>query len=252
VTAGRKRDRLLAAIATAAALGATGYACGGSEAKPKAAADEKKVKGLAKDDSSRCDHKGRADREVVESAGPGAEQPNVRRVFAIIGEGEDRRRILLCREVDTNLDGIKDVVRTYNDKGDVLNELSDANFDGKIDTWASFSRGRVSKVQLDNDGDGSPDETRFYVAGKLNRVQRDTNRDGKPDVWEIYDEGHLQRMGVDLDHDGHVDRWDRDEVAMRALAEKEREDEEKEAAEEERKKRDGGGVTDARVSARNR
>jgi hypothetical protein len=243
---------VLAALALSAALAASGYACGGSEAKPKGAGDEKNIKGLAKDDSSRCDHKGRADREVVESAGPGAEKPNVRRVFAIVGEGEDRRRILLCREVDTNLDGVKDVVRTYNDKGDVMNELSDANFDGKIDTWASFSRGRVSKVQLDNDGDGSPDETRFYVAGKLNRVQRDTNRDGRPDVWEIYDEGHLQRMGVDLDHDGHVDRWDRDEVAMQALAAKEREDEEKEAAEEERKKRDGGAVTDARVSARNR
>jgi hypothetical protein len=245
------RDRIAAAVASVLAAGAATYACGGSESKPKASGSAREVSGIQTDDRSRCDFKGRGDREVAESSGPGAEKPNIRRVFAIVGEGEDRRRILLCREVDTNLDGAKDVVRTYNDKGDVLNELSDTNFDGKIDTWTSFARGRVAKVQLDNDHDGSPDETRFYVGGKLSRLQRDTNRDGKPDVWEIYDEGHLQRMGVDLDFDGHVDRWDRDEVAMRALAEKEREEDEKAAAEEERK-RDAGGVTDARVSARHR
>jgi hypothetical protein len=58
-------------------------------------------------------------------------------------------------------------------------------------------------------------------------VQRDSNHDSKPDVWEIYDEGHLQRMGVDLDFDGHVDRWDRDEIAARAVAEKEAAEEKK-------------------------
>jgi hypothetical protein len=194
---------------------------------------------------------GRTDREVVESRGPGAELPNVRRVFGVIGEGEDRRRILLCREIDTNLDGKKDVVRRYNEKNEAVEEQADSDYDGKIDTWIRFARGRMAKVEFDGNRDGRPDETRYYIRGDLSRVQRDTNQDGKPDVWEIYAKGQLERMGVDLDHDGHVDRWDRDEVARRLADIKEREEEEKREREEAAKKaaeQDGG----AYVSPRNR
>jgi hypothetical protein len=238
------------------------YGCGGSEAggrgAPKIGGE---MKGIEADDRSRCDYKGRSDREISETAAFGAIQPNVRRVFAIIGEGDDRRRILLCREIDTNLDGRKDVVRTYTDKGEALNELADADYDGSIDTWVTFARGRINRVQTDLNHDGRPDQTRFYVGGKLSRAQRDTNHDGKPDVWEIYDQGSLQRMGVDLDFDGHVDRWDRDEVAMHAAAEREREEMEHEEAQKKKEREEeqesldggsGGAVTDARVSARNR
>jgi hypothetical protein len=253
----RSSQKLYLAAITIAAAGLSAWACGGSEQSARTAQATGTVKGIEADDRSRCDFKGRADREVAETAGPGAIQPNIRRVYAIVGDGEDRRKVLLCREVDTNLDGQKDVVRTYTDKGEALNELADTNYDGQIDTWVTFARGRIAKWQSDQNKDGRPDESRFYVSGKLARAQRDTNNDGKPDVWEIYDEGRLQRMGVDLDHDGHVDRWDRDEAVMRAMAEQERQDLEREEAE--RRKREaelgdagGGAVTDARVSARKR
>jgi hypothetical protein len=210
-------------------------ACGGggtqSSTEPATAAGAKAA--AVKDDQSRCDFKGRSDREVVESSGPGALVPNVRRVFGILGEGDDRRRVLFCREIDTNLDGLKDVVRTYNDKGDAVDEQADTNYDDKIDTWIRFSGGRIAKVEFDRNGDGKPDETRYYVKGKISRVQRDTNFDGKPDVWEVYDDGQLERIGVDLDFDGHVDRWDRDEVAHRLAEEKDRK--EAEAAEAKQK-----------------
>ena len=211
-----------------------GYiACGGSEPVVQSPADQKQVTGLSKDDQSKCEFKARPDREVKETAGPGSLVPNIRRVYAILGTGEDRRRILLCREVDTNLDGTKDVFRTYNEKGDKLNELSDSDYDGRIDTWVTFSGGRIAKVEVDKLGIGKPTEWRFYVGGALSRVQRDTNKDGKADVWEVYARGKLQRMGVDLDGDGRVDRWDRDEVSARA----EQEAEEREAAEEEKKQK---------------
>jgi hypothetical protein len=120
-------------------------ACGASGGKAtEAKLSDKPVAGVAADDASRCDYKGRADREVQEVRGPGARQPNIRRVFSIVGEGEDRKKILLCREVDTNLDGVKDVMRTYTDKGEPLNELADTNFDGKVDTWITFARGRIA------------------------------------------------------------------------------------------------------------
>ena len=196
-------------------------ACGGSGSNAKTgAALQGDVTGVAADDRSRCDFKGRADREVVESIGPGAKNANIRRVYGVVGEGEDRHRVLMCREVDTNLDGVKDVVRTYTDKGDALNEVADTNFDGKMDTWITFAKGRVSKLREDHNADGQDDETRFYVAGQLSRAQIDTNYDGKPDVWEIYDDGKLERRGVDLDFDGHVDRWDRDEIALREIEQK--------------------------------
>ncbi|HEY6725481.1 MAG TPA: hypothetical protein VI197_15705 [Polyangiaceae bacterium] len=183
------------------------------------------VTGISQDDQSKCEYKARPDREVRETTGPGSFTPNIRRVYAILGTGEERRRILLCREVDTNLDGTKDVVRTYNDKGEKLNELSDSDFDGKIDTWVTFSGGHIAKIELDKRASGKPTEWRFYVGGKLSRVQRDTNKDGKPDVWEVYAKGTLQRMGVDLDGDGRVDRWDRDEVLARAEQDEEESEE---------------------------
>lgn len=246
--------RLAGALALASALASVGCGgAGGSQAQPELS--DKQVGGVAADDASRCDYKGRADREVQEVRGAGSKQANIRRVFSIVGEGEDRRKILLCREVDTNLDGVKDVIRTYTDKGEPLNELADTNFDGKIDTWITFTRGRISKVQLDKSGRGQPEETKFYVGGKLARAQRDTNGDGKPDQWEIYDEGRLQRLGVDLDFDGRVDRWDRDELALRDIETKEKADEQKARELEEQKRREAeasGKPVEGHVSPRDR
>lgn len=187
------------------------------------------------DDRSMCDYKGKADREASETAGPGSIQPNVRRVYALAGLGEDRQKILVCREIDTNFDGVKDVVRHYNDRGESLREEADSNFDGRLDTWITFAKGHLAEVKLDNDRDGNPDEWKYYSSGKLARVKRDTNRDGKPDVWEIYREGHLERMGVDVDGDERVDRWDHDNEQRRKLEQSERKKEEEAAAAAEKK-----------------
>jgi hypothetical protein len=183
------------------------------------------------DDRSLCDWRNRKDREASETAGPGSITPNVRRVWQVAGVGEDRRKVLVCREIDTNFDGIKDVVRRYTDTGETLHEEADSNYDGRLDTWITFARGRLAEVRTDADGDGKPDEWKFYSSGKLARVRRDTNRDGKPDVWEIYQDGKLERMGVDLDADERVDRWDHDNELRRRLDEAERKKEEQAAAE---------------------
>jgi hypothetical protein len=187
--------------------------CSASQSAEARSAQAGKRDDPARGDGARCEFKGRVDREVSESVGTGALQPSIRRVFRIVGEGEQRRRILICREVDTNLDGVKDLVRRYNEQGEAVEEQADSNYDGRLDTWIRFSKGRIAQVDIDLNGDDSPDETRYYVHGKLSRVQRDTNHDGKPDIWEIYAAGHLERMGVDVDHDGRVDRWNRDEVS---------------------------------------
>jgi hypothetical protein len=198
-------------------------ACGGGSSQPQAAGPTD-TRALAADggaDQSRCDYKGRADREAVETAGPGAVQPNVRRVYQLVGTGENMHRVLVCREIDTNFDGVKDIVRVYNEKGESLREEADANYDGRIDTWLSFSAGRIAKEELDSDFDGNPDVWKYYVGGQLSRIQRDTNHDAKPDRWEFYANGKLERMGLDLDFDGDVDRWDHDELERLAQEAKE-------------------------------
>jgi hypothetical protein len=162
------------------------------------------------DDRSMCPYKGQKDVEVTETAGPGAVQPNVRRVYRVFGEGTDRRRIPTCREIDTNLDGYKDVVRLFNDEGQVKKEMADVNYDGKLDTWTLYAQGRVAEVHIDRNHDGAPDEWKIYNEGKLTRARRDTDFNKKPDVWEMYSQGRLERMGVDLDGDERVDRWDHD------------------------------------------
>lgn len=168
------------------------------------------------DDRGRCEWKGMPDREVSEATAAGSLVPNIRRVYQSVGPAGNQRRVLICREVDTNLDGIKDVMRTFNEKGEAVREEADTNHDGKIDSWITFSGGRVAKQVLDLNADGRPDRWKYYLDGKLSRVQRDTNGDGEPDVWEIYGRAGLDRIGLDLDFDGRVDRWDRDEMARAA------------------------------------
>lgn len=172
-------------------------------------------------DNSLCDFKGKKDVEVSETAGPGAMQPNVRRVWKLRGTGSDSRKVLACREADTNLDGLKDVVRFYTDDGQSKEERADTNYDAKIDTWNIFSRGRLAEVRLDTNFDGEPDEWKVYIEGKLSRVKRDANFDKKPDHWEMYRNGRLERIGVDFDGDERVDRWDRDTEWLKKLAQTE-------------------------------
>ena len=192
--------------------------CGGS--KPAASGSEVALQGRRAEEAARCEFEGRKDRDVQESSAPGSIVPNVRRVFGYIGEGEDRRRILLCREVDTNFDGVKDLVRVYGDVGQKLSEQADSDYDGKVDTWITFGKTKPAKIEIDADGDGKVEQVRYYVAGSISRIQRDTNADGKSDVFEIYKNGRLDRMGIDANFDGQVDRWDRDEVNARLQEEK--------------------------------
>lgn len=240
-SAGVRRILVFGCFGVAGALAACGGrpANSGGQAAVRERGRATNASKEATDDHTKCDYKGRDDREVSETAGPGTVLPNVRKVYQVFGVGEDRRKVLVCREVDTNLDGIKDVVRTFTDKGEALSEQADSNFDGKIDTWITFAGGRISKVSLDLDGDGQPEIWKFYVAGQLSRIQRDTNKDGKPDVWEFYNHGRLERMGIDLDGDGSVDRWDHDEVARRAV----------EAAEKAEERSAGGARVDPSGSA---
>src|ERR1700722_9181709 len=159
-------------VFSAAALAAlcSALACGGGSTP--APASSKVAVGGAKDqskwpadDRSMCDWRTHPELEVAETAGPGAIKPNVRRVYKDIGEGENRHKVLICREIDTNLDGVKDVVRMFNAKGEANKENADTNYDGKLDSWATFVNGRMSEEDTDTNFDGAIDLWKYYTEG---------------------------------------------------------------------------------------
>src|SRR5579862_158674 len=168
-------------FASAVAVGAA-VACGGGTPPPTTATTtpggSKDPAKWPADDRTMCDWKNKPELEVSETAGPGAFKPNVRRVYRIFGEAETRHKTLICREIDTNLDGIKDVVRTFNAKGEALKENADTNYDGKLDVWGTFVSGRMSEEDVDTNFDGAPDVWKYYVDGRLSRIKRDRNFDG--------------------------------------------------------------------------
>ncbi|AKT39944.1 hypothetical protein [Chondromyces crocatus] len=191
--------------------------CGSTVTNGPAEPSETKKKPLQSiaNDRSMCAQPCPGECEVTEAASPGAPHLNIRRVFRLVGSGEGKQRVLLCREADTNFDGFKDVVRRYNQAGAPLTEEVDSNHDGRVDKWITFAKGRLAEIQQDTNHDGNVDEWKSYSGGRVARIKRDTNGDGRPDVWEIYREGRLERMGVDLDGDERVDRWDHDATRQR-------------------------------------
>jgi hypothetical protein len=216
---------MLAAIArggAALAFSAT-LACGGSAPRTRAApGGSNDPSRWPADDQSMCERfvhwRNSPDLEASETAGPASIRPNIRRVFKTVGDRDSRHSVLLCREIDTNLDGVKDVVRTFNEKGEPLHEEADSNFDGKVDVWLNFSEGRIEEEDLDTTFSvGRPNVWKFYVDGQLSRIRRNTHcASGAPDTWEIYYKDRLERVGSDETCDGHVDRWDRDAQLLAA------------------------------------
>lgn len=211
---------LAAAVTGVVVAGLT--ACGGSKTQVRAPGGAVNPGGWPKNDGSLCDRfvhwSNNPTFEVSETAGAGSIRPNIRRVYKTVGEHEDQHNVLICREIDTNLDGIKDVVRTFNEKGEPLHEEADTNYDGKIDDWVNFSAGRIEEEDTDTTySTGRPNVWKFYVDGQLSRIRRNEHcENGKADTWEIYFNDRLERVGVDSTCDGHVDRWDRDTQLMAA------------------------------------
>ena len=205
------------ALAAAAACGGSPKGVKSAKAAPGGSTDQSH---WPADDKSLCEGvvhwRNNAQLQVSESVGPGSIRPNVRRIFKVVGQGDDQHQVLMCREIDTNLDGLKDVVRIFNDKGEPVHEEADTNYDGVIDDWINFAGGRIEEEDVDTTlSAGRPNVWKFYLDGQLSRIRRNTHcPSGKPDVWEIYVKDRLERVGNDATCDGHVDRWDRDAELM--------------------------------------
>jgi hypothetical protein len=197
-------------------------ACGGAK---QSAADTAKQSlavqaSLAGSGDARC-NAAQKGREVSEYDTSGDGVPDVRKVFARLGDAGTGRLVMICREADVNRDGKKDVVRIYSDEGQPLREDADRNFDGKMDQITTYQSGEIVVQQFDDNFDGRFETKVFYQGGKPVRAEQDlsgrsTAEQWRPDRWQYFDSGKLVRMGTDLDGDTRVDHWDRDAAWKRA------------------------------------
>lgn len=183
---------------------------------------------VPEDDGRRCPSDEGLLEESLDTSGDNV--ADVRKVWRVEGDGQKSRKILVCRELDLNQDGRKDIFRFYNEEGRPLRELTDDDFDGQIDSVAFFENGRIVRQEFDRNGDGREDETRYFLRGKLQRVERDDNHDGEIDVWEHWHKGRLLRIGYDVNADQVADYWHRappsedDEERARAPVEEDMEE----------------------------
>jgi hypothetical protein len=160
-------------------------------------------------------------REVSEYDTSGDDKPDVRKVYARLGDLATSRLVMICREADVNRDGRKDVTRIYDDEGRSLREDSDRNFDGKKDQITTYQSGEIVVQEFDDNFDGKFETKVYYDKGLPVRAERDlsgrsTESQWRPDRYEYFDGGKLVRMGTDLDGDTRVDHWDRDAAWKRA------------------------------------
>jgi hypothetical protein len=191
-------------------------ACGGTKSKTSGT-PPKALSSSGFKSATRCDAS-QPGRELSYHDLSGSGKPDMVEVIGYSkGAGGLSEGRPLCMELDTNKDGQLDLLRTFDDKGEIESEEADRNYDGKSDVWTTYDKGQISKIAFDTQFKGAVDETHYYKDGKLKRIERDRNGDGKVDTWEFYlADGALERMGVDLNYDGKVDVWYRDELARAA------------------------------------
>ena len=107
-----------------------------------------------------------------------------------------------CEKLDLDYDGKVDVLREYDDQGNLALERRDLDYDGRIDDERIFKAGVLVEEHVGFGFDGKFHRTVFYENGKKVREEIDTNQDGKIDEWRYFENDKLVRIGTDLDHDG--------------------------------------------------
>ncbi|MEI8259146.1 MAG: hypothetical protein WCJ30_26050 [Deltaproteobacteria bacterium] len=159
-----------------AALAALSTACAAETATPARNLVRRRVSHIdtttSREDRGRCDATlPRRNASEYDTNGDGV--TDVRKVYQMVGEGADVRSVLVCREVDLNHDGIKDMFRFYNEEGRTLREEEDRDFDGRIDVISFFENGEVVRREMDTNADGQVDMRLFYRDHHPYRAERE-------------------------------------------------------------------------------
>ena len=101
---------------------------------------------------------------------------------------------------------------TYDERTGRLRELtSDANGNGRIDTWTEMDGTRPVRSRSDRNEDGRDDRWEYYdEAGRLVKVGFSRRDTGKPDAWaEPGADGGISRVLVSsAGEESKIDRWE--------------------------------------------
>lgn len=109
---------------------------------------------------------------------------------------------------------IKNTTRPTYDKttGKLTQLTSDANKNGRIDTWTDMDGARPIQSRVDLDEDGTIDRWEYYDGkGALVKVGFSRKKDGKPDAWAFPNaDGTVDRLETSSTSDpSKIDRWER-------------------------------------------
>lgn len=138
----------------------------------------------------------------------GDNKPDIWEYYKKIEKDGKQTDLVVRKEFDLNHDGKVDMVKVFNDKGEVVKEMIDFDFDGRFDTTNFIEKGILTRQEMDLNWDGKPDIVKFFEKGKIVRKELSTKIDGKMDYFEYYDEkGSIDRIGIDKNGDGDVDQW---------------------------------------------
>jgi hypothetical protein len=101
---------------------------------------------------------------------------------------------------------------SYDERTGRLKELtSDANGNGRIDTWTEMDGSRPVRSRIDRNEDGRLDRWEYYNPdGRLTKVGFSRRDNGKPDAWaEPGADGRISRVLVSSTGDeARIDRWE--------------------------------------------
>jgi antitoxin component YwqK of YwqJK toxin-antitoxin module len=99
---------------------------------------------------------------------------------------------LIRKERDMNGDGKADLLRYYDERGDLVRQEEDSRLTGRIDTWSFYENERLLRKESDTNGDGRVDLWAFYdEKGKVIRTEADANQDGHREFVSIYTQGEM-------------------------------------------------------------
>ncbi len=114
---------------------------------------------------------------------------------------------------DPNRERLKATTKaTYDERTGRLKELtSDANGNGRIDTWTEMDGNRALRSRMDRNEDGRMDRWEYDDGGgQLVKVGFSRRDDGKPDAWaEPSPDGRISRVLVSsVGDEKKIDRWE--------------------------------------------
>lgn len=122
------------------------------------------------------------------------------------GFGNDQQLRLTRLVLDADGDGVPEVVRYVDPETDAwVRQEEDRNYDGTMDAFFRFERGRLVERELDSNDNGRPDIWEQYAAGRMVARTLDRDDDGVVDAFYEYAGRYLARERHDADNDGEID-----------------------------------------------